>query len=141
MDRIRPARIEDAAAIARLTTQLGYPIEADTTRRLLDYLIEDDDQEILVFDLEGVVGWAGVAVHHGLTGEPFAELAGLVVDETHRSHGIGRKLLFAAEDWARGRGFGKLRVRTNMIRADAHRFYERLGYGRVKEQRVYEKGL
>jgi hypothetical protein len=32
-------------------------------------------------------------------------------------------------------------VRSNVVRERAHTFYERLGYGRVKAQQVYEKPL
>src|SRR5579862_1353993 len=110
MESIRPARIEDAAEIAKLTTQLGYPIETDATRGLLEYLIQNDDHEVLVFDAGRVMAWAGLAIHHGLASEPFAELAGLVVDEDCRSQGIGTQLLVAAEDWARRRSLPSFRV-------------------------------
>lgn len=71
----------------------------------------------------------------------FAELAGLVVDESVRGSGVGAALLAAAEDWARAQGFASMRVRSNVIRERAHRFYEREGYARIKAQAVFRKPL
>lgn len=56
-------------------------------------------------------------------------------------YGVGATLLAAAEAWAAARGHDTLRVRSNVIRVDAHRFYERLGYERVKQSLVFQKHL
>jgi len=47
----------------------------------------------------------------------------------------------AAEQWARVHGFALMRVRSNVVRERAHRFYEREGYARVKTQAVFRKAL
>ncbi len=72
---------------------------------------------------------------------PFAELAGLVVADSARGIGIGAALLAAAEAWARAAGFALMRVRSNVVRERAHRFYEREGYCRVKAQAVFHKSI
>jgi GNAT superfamily N-acetyltransferase len=82
-----------------------------------------------------------IAVHiseHLLDGE-MAEIAALVVDHETRNRRIGARLLRAAESWAIEHGARRVRVRSNVIRADAHRFYEREKYAPVKDQRVFEK--
>lgn len=68
-----------------------------------------------------------------------AEILALSVDENNRSNGIGAALLRTAEEWAREQGARRVRVRSNVIRKDAHRFYEREEYAPVKDQRVFEK--
>jgi GNAT superfamily N-acetyltransferase len=108
---------------------------------LLSFILASPDHDVLVFDDGEVIAWVGLTVSHSLTSEPHASLMGLVVDAGHRSRGIGQAMMEAAEQWARDRGLGHLRLRTNLVRADAHRFYERIGYKPVKEQRVYEKRL
>lgn len=85
------------------------------------------------------VGWIHIGATHRLEAGPFAEIGGLVVDEAHRGGGIGAALVKAAEDWARGRGFGLVRVRSNVARAGARGFFQRLGYGEVKTQAVFGK--
>src|SRR5579862_5219914 len=138
MPEIRPATLEDASEIARLGVQLGYEMSESPTRERLAYIVSSPDHEILVCaDSGGLIGWIGLQVVHGIAAGTYAELSGLVVDELFRSKGIGGRLLSAGESWSAERGFRSLRVQTNTIRLDAHRFYERLGYRRVKEQRVY----
>ena len=51
----------------------------------------------------------------------------LAVDPERRSQGIGKALLDAAKDWARGAGATHLELDSALTRADAHRFYEREG--------------
>ncbi len=59
---------------------------------------------------------------------PIAQLTLLVVDESVRTHGIGRALVQAAEQFARERGAKRINVTTALHRSDAHAFYERIGY-------------
>jgi len=128
-------------ALAPLTSQLGYETTEEQSQERLAFLIGSPDHEVLVCEDDGLIAWASLHVTHSLTSEAHVELIGLVVAESHRSRGIGAKMMEAAEEWARMRGFQKLRLRTNLLRADAHRFYERIGYVGSKEQRVYEKSL
>src|SRR5262245_58006904 len=86
-------------------------------------------------------GWIQVSFSRIFESPATAEIAGLVVDEDRRGAGIGPQLVSAAEDWARGRGCAAIRVRSNVVRERAHRFYEREGYGRIKVQQVFEKPL
>ena len=65
----------------------------------------------------------------------------LVVREGRRGNGIGEQLMRYAEQWAAQRGAACVRLRSNVIRADAHRFYQRLGYRVVKTQLSFEKLL
>jgi GNAT superfamily N-acetyltransferase len=51
----------------------------------------------------------------------------LAVDPQRRSEGIGKALLDAAKDWARGAGATHLELDSGLARTDAHRFYEREG--------------
>jgi GNAT superfamily N-acetyltransferase len=66
---------------------------------------------------------------------------GLVVDARRRRQGIGQQLLAAVEQWAQSRGLPHVTVRSNIVRADSHPFYERQGYTRHKTQHVYRKAL
>ena len=141
---IRRARPEDAAELARLSTQLGYPMSAEVATAQLAELAGQGDHALLVAVAEssnGLAGWIQVSVSRIFEAPASAEIAGLVVDESGRGAGVGPRLLRAAEDWARARGCRAVRVRSNVVRERAHAFYEREGYGKVKAQQVFEKPL
>jgi GNAT superfamily N-acetyltransferase len=133
----------DAAAIARLSGQLGYPVAVQALGMRLQGLLASEDQAVYVAtDATGVVvGWIHGAeqllVESGLR----CEILGLVVDEPVRRGGIGRRLVEALERWARTRGLGEVSVRSAVSRTESHPFYEQLGYDRVKSQHVYRKRL
>jgi len=62
------------------------------------------------------------------------------VAPTERGRGAGRMLFNAAEAWARGRGYGELKVETQDINVGACRFYERMGFALAEANRgVYEE--
>jgi Acetyltransferase (GNAT) family. len=88
-----------------------------------------------------VIGWGHVGSRLLLESDPFAELLGLVVDARRRSGGVGARLVEEAERWAVARGHFTIRVRSNVIREDAHRFYFRSGYRLSKRQAVFTKDL
>ena len=46
-----------------------------------------------------------------------------------------------AETWAAAQGYGLMRVRSNVKRNRARRFYERAGFTVTKRQRNFEKRL
>jgi GNAT superfamily N-acetyltransferase len=76
-----------------------------------------------------VAGLATVHLRYTLNHEaPIAQLTLLVVDEAHRTRGVGRALVAAAEDWVRSRGAKRFVVTTALRRADAHAFYEKLQF-------------
>lgn len=139
---IRIARPDDAAAFADLLVQLGYPgVTPDDARRRLLQLLDRADHAVFVDEEDGVAGFIHVCVTETLEHEPRGEIRTLVVDEARRSTGVGARLVEAAERWARQRGLARMRVRSNVLRERARRFYERLGYGVTKTQNVFDKTL
>jgi GNAT superfamily N-acetyltransferase len=140
---IRSADDDDIAALATLSTQLGYPSDADAIRERLQRVRDlNIGQVIVAVDAASrVVGWMHVVERFTLEDDPFVEIAGLIVDENARSAGVGAALLRAAESWARAQGHARLRVRSNVIRQRAHEFYKREGYAEKKRQVVFEKSL
>jgi GNAT superfamily N-acetyltransferase len=140
---MRPARADDATALADLTTQLGYPADARTLSRRLAPLLGRPDGAVLVAvdDGDRPIGWIHVAGLAILEADERAVIHGLVVDEAHRSGSVGTELLAAAEAWARERGIGIMLVRSRSTRERAHRFYLDRGFAEVKRSHVFEKRL
>ena len=136
---IRLANENDAAAVASLIGQLGYELTTDDARtRLGSSAVE----AVYLAEKAGrVIGLIQVAVTEGLEHEARGEIRALVIDENHRSGGMGRELIDAAEAWAKERGLSKMRVRSNVKRERARKFYERNGYVVTKTQNVFDKKL
>jgi GNAT superfamily N-acetyltransferase len=130
MLRVRPAARSDAAALARLCTQLGYPAQANDMPTRLEHLQADPGVQTLVAEDDGsVIGLITTHIRHTMNhAAPLAQITLLVVDETRRGAGVGRELVSAAENWARGCGCKRIVVTTALHRGEAHAFYERLDY-------------
>jgi GNAT superfamily N-acetyltransferase len=140
--RIRPGRAADAAALARLCTELGYPSSVKQVRERLRRLVGCDHGLFVAEAGDGaLLGVVDAHVRLLLEDDPFAELTVLVVSEAARGEGIGSALVAEAVRWARRRELARLWVRVNVVREDTHRFYEGLGFRLYKQQRVYEYPL
>lgn len=140
---IREAKLEDAGGIAQLSDELGYPTTLEDVRLSISQIIESQqNQSFVALSLdETVIGWIHVFVTIRLTSEPFAEIGGIVVAETHQRRGIGKALLANAKKWAQTNGLTKLRVRSQTSRNDAHRFFINNGFQLSKNQTVFDKPL
>lgn len=141
--RIRPSAPADAEALALLTGQLGYPIDAATMAGRLQDIAASGSGVVLVAEgADGnVAGYAHALVQRFTFADPFVELAALVVDESARSDGAGAALLQAVEDWTRGAGIATVYVRSAVSRERAHLFYLREGYHESLRQAVFVRHL
>jgi predicted N-acetyltransferase YhbS len=140
---IRVMIAADAAAVARLATQLGYPARAGEVGARLEHLRRYPDDEVLVAvdATNAVIGWIHVSRTTSLQESDLASIGGLVVDDGHRSSGIGADLVRAAEEWARQHGATRMVVRSRSTRERTHRFYKRMGYAELKRSHVFGKRL
>lgn len=139
---IRPVDPDDAEAVARLSGELGYPADPTVMRLRIDAIRGSGERAAFVACRTGdVVGWIEVAIVRHLQADPRAEIGGLVVASHSRGDGIGARLVAHAERWAVDRGLGTIVVRSQIARADAHRFYLREGYARTKTSAVFSKAL
>jgi GNAT superfamily N-acetyltransferase len=139
--KVRAARPEDAGPIARLSKELGYPVDGRSTRERLRRILGRDDQRVVVAVAPdgAVCGWlqaqCNVVIESGLR----VEITGLVVSEGVRRKGVGRCLVALAETWAREISAETIVVRSNTKRVESHAFYPSLGYLPSKTQVVYRK--
>ena len=138
---IRPAQLSDAACIARLSGELGYPTSLDAIAQRLSLLPAEFEQVVVACDDERVIGWMQVGLAMSIESEPFAEIRALVVDSSVRGQGWGKRLVDAAMDWSRSHGMARLRVRSNSLRIATHEFYRRQGFTESKQQKVFELAL
>jgi GNAT superfamily N-acetyltransferase len=139
---IRRLTVDDAEAAAELSGQLGYSCALEDLRERIEELSHAADRVAFAAVVEGqVVGWIDAAMERHLQYAASAVIGGLVVRENMRGLGVGRRLCLEVEEWARSRSVPLVRVRSQIKREDAHRFYLRDGYRKVKTSLVFEKLL
>jgi N-acetylglutamate synthase-like GNAT family acetyltransferase len=127
---LRDAIIEDATVIAALLGELGYPSQPDGVRMRLARLLAREGSRVFVAERAGrVLGVLGLHRMPVLTSlSDIAMIIALVVTEGERRSGVGRMLIARAEDEARAWQCGRIMVTSAERRADAHTFYQALGY-------------
>ncbi len=129
----------DAEAVNALSAQLGYqmPIE-QTLANIRSVLSTKGHNAFVAIHESKIIGWIGVAEALQIESAPFCEIRGLIVDEKYRGHGIGKLLIDKVKQWGKTTGNKTLRLRANMIRKEAHLFYQHVGFTVIKEQKVFE---
>ena len=137
---LRRATREDLQAIVGLLVDdpLGRTREATSTDEAFGpyetafAAIDTNPAQLLVVATDGVEVVAtmqlsfipGLARHGALR----AQAEGVRVAASHRSRGLGAAMFKWAIDEAHRRGCAVVQLTSDKTRADAHRFYERLGF-------------
>jgi GNAT superfamily N-acetyltransferase len=139
MIEIREALAGDIEGINIVSTYLGYsPSSIEVATNRLEEIIASDSDHVWVYLEDNTVkGWLHLFVSLRLASPKFAEIGGLVVDESSRRKGIGGKLVGEAIKWSKVNQL-PLRVRCNTNREQANRFYESLGFVTKKTQKIHE---
>lgn len=138
---IRDAREDDVPALAAIFADDDKGGHGDTTapEALPAYLaafraIEaSPDNRLLVVELDGeVVGTAQVTFTTSLTGRGGTKLTieAVQIRADMRGRRIGEHLIRHCVELGRERGVRLVDLMSNAARADAHRFYERLGFAK-----------
>ena len=139
---LRLLEAADAVAVSALLPDLGYTVSADDVVARLAALRDWPDQEALVAELDGrIVGLCHVQGVRMLVSDGYAEIQALVVSEALQGQGLGKQLLAQACAWASARGYGRVRLRSNVVREAAHAFYEHLGFEKSKASYAFERRL
>jgi len=127
---IRQATVRDADAVAALLGELEYPSTPAQAAARLERLTGDPTTWLFVAEVGSELAGLGALHVQNLVerDEPGCQVAALVVGQRFRRRGIGELLMQALEDEARRRGGRVMVLNTAHRRADAHAFYEALGY-------------
>jgi histidine triad (HIT) family protein len=128
---VRPARPEDAEAVAALLTGGSIRASEDPTNPEPYREVIATEGNVLVAESGGqVVGVCQLMIlrHLQQQGGWCAEIESMHVAESHRGRGIGSVLLDDAVERAQRAGCYRIQLTSNKVRVDAHRFYARHGF-------------
>lgn len=107
------------------------PDDLSPYKAALDLITADPLLMQVICERNGVVlGTMQVSITPGLSrkGMSRANIEGVRVSATTRGGGIGKQMIEWAIEYARERDCGLVELTTDKSRADAHRFYDRLGF-------------
>ncbi len=108
----------------------------------IDAVIKFTDNKIIFAkDNDKIVGYAQIGKCYQIGFEPFYEIIQLLTAENARSQGIGSELVKEIEKIAILENIKIIKLSSQVHRARAHVFYERLGYTCFKTSHFYEKTL
>jgi GNAT superfamily N-acetyltransferase len=134
---VRRASARDLPAIVGMLADdhLGAQRESpdDLTPYEAAFAVIDADphQYLAICEVDGqIAGTMQLTLIPGLSHKGMTRLLieGVRVHRDARSGGIGSRMIQWAIDFAREQGCGMVQLTTDKSRADAHRFYERLGF-------------
>lgn len=134
---IRDAAVSDLPFIIDLLeadSVVGSTEDRDTDapyRAAFEAISRDPNQHLLVAELGGKpVGTFQLTFSPGLVrkGQWRCTVESVHVLPDHRGRRIGEKMMDWAVEKAREKGCGVVQLTSNKARADAHRFYVRLGF-------------
>ncbi|GAA3059356.1 MULTISPECIES: GNAT family N-acetyltransferase [Actinomycetes] len=134
--RFRDATREDLPRIVELIRDDAVAAERTGTyspahERGFDAVVASENDELIVAELDGeVIGVMQLTFIPGIARQGVTRLhvEAVRVDRRLRGQGIGEKMMRHAEDRGLARGCGLAQLTSDVVRQDAHRFYERLGY-------------
>ena len=139
---VRSASIDDANEICKICNEdLGYSCNSSLVMEKIKAINFSREAVYVALVDKIVVGFVHVERYDVLFLETMANILGLAVKSTHRSNGVGKELIHAAEEWAIKNNIKAMRLNSGISRKIAHDFYRHLGYNFEKEQIRFEKLL
>ncbi|MCH7346608.1 GNAT family N-acetyltransferase [Aeromonas sp. MR7] len=141
---IRKATEQDIDAILELNRQIGLihfehapEVFCPPSPQERDFLLNAIGSEgrlfcVAVLEAE-VVGFltARIDINDAipfLTKQPICRIGSVVVDENHRSRGIGKALIAHCDDWGKAHGAHQIRLEVMSFNERAKALYEALGF-------------
>ncbi|MER3483677.1 MAG: aminoglycoside 6'-acetyltransferase [Meiothermus sp.] len=141
---VRPLERHEVEVYLPLRQAL-WPSATDASE-VTDQLDRPERFQILVAENSsgGFIGWLEVSLRdyaEGCRTSPVGYLEGWYVAPEHRRGGVGRRLVEAAEDWARAKGCTEMASDTELHNALSQQAHARLGYAEVERIVCFRKSL
>ena len=139
---LRSVKKEDSKEVKKLAEELGYPSSEEKISEILEKVIKHDDHRMVVAEnANELVGYIHMVSSIRVGSDPFVEIAALSVLDKFRKKGIGKSLISESQNMANEKGINYVRIRSNIIRQEAHKFFEQRGFRNFKTQEVFVKKI
>ena len=142
---IRNVRPQDAQALVHICeTALKHEADPVTVKQRIQELSPDDSYYIAVYEEDSdhrVLGFIQAERYNLLYGGNGWNVIALAVDPEAQRQGIGKKLLKALEEKASDENYTFIRLNCNIVRKEAHAFYQSMEYTCDKTQKRFIKEI
>lgn len=140
---IREFKIGDSEAIYQLNkSEMKYDYPLEETVENLKKINKSKSDKIFVAEIDGnVIGYVYASNYQCIYSKPMKNILGIAVSKKYQKIGIGRDLMEAVEKWARDEKVSYIRLASGEEREDAHKFYRKCGYKKIKKQENFRKEL
>src|SRR5687768_8796291 len=126
--KIRKVVMSDVKTMIPLVEQLGYPIsEENLLARIALYHHGLTDRAWIAIQDENIIGCIAIHIYDLFhSTERYGKIVTLIVKDTHRRRGIGRKLIARAERFAIQKNCSALELSSSMkrVKFGSHKFYK-----------------
>ena len=110
-------------------SELGHKTTVALLRQRIEELSVNDNYYIKVFvdaQTHRVLGFIQAEKYNLLYGENGWNIIALAVESNAQRRGIGKQLLLSLENHAMELGYTFIRLNSNIVRTEAHEFYQHL---------------
>lgn len=106
------------------------------------YRKNTDNKTFIAVDENGTgVGYIFFGPVYLLGVPPFVEIIQIMIKESHRGQGIGKRLMQLAENEYRHTDIKEARLHSRLVLKKAHAFYKSLGFKEFKESKFFIKSI
>ena len=142
---IRNVRSQDAQALVHICkTALKHETDSAAMEQRIEELSSNDSYYIAVYEDDNdhrVLGFIQAERYNLLYAGDGWNIIALAVDPEAQRQGVGKKLLNALEEKASDDQYTFIRLNCNIIRKEAHAFYQGMGYICDKTQKRFIKDI
>ena len=141
---IRRASESDIDSLLDLNRQIGefhyenapsvFSKPSEAERDFLLKALNDSERLFLVATSnEQVIGFLTATINTNelvpfIAKDPVCRVGTIVIDEIHRSSGIGQELMKSCQEWAKSFGSIEIRLEVMEFNSKAQKFYDKLGF-------------
>lgn len=142
---IRAIQPNDAEGIKGICeSALGHQTTVELLRQRIGELADNENYYIAVFEddaAHAVLGFIQAEKYNLLYGDNGWNIIALAVAQEAQGHGIGKQLLKSLECRAKEMNDTFIRLNCNIVRTEAHKFYQHMGYDCDKSQKRFIKNI
>jgi len=141
---VRPLQSQDLPAYFPLRMALRPDSAANFELEVAE-ILQAEHLAAFVAEQDGnLVGFVEASLRsyaEGCDSSPVGYLEGWYVAPQYRLKGVGRRLVQAAEDWARAQGCTEMASDSELANTPSHQAHARLGYQEVERIVCFRKAL